>query len=114
MISKNPKYRRQQRVRKKLLANKSILRLSVFKSNKHILAQIIDDKHGKTLVFFSSQNLTNHKINKTEQARLVGQKIAFLAIKKNIKKVKFDRGSYRYHGRVKALADSARQGGLVF
>ncbi|RLC33308.1 50S ribosomal protein L18 [Candidatus Shapirobacteria bacterium] len=110
---KNSKLRRQKRVRNKLLSNKSLLRLSVFKSNKHILAQIIDDKHGKTLVFFDSQKL-KEKVNKTEQAKLVGKKIASLALKQNIKKVKFDRGSYRYHGRVKALADSARQGGLVF
>ncbi|MBU1088326.1 50S ribosomal protein L18 [Patescibacteria group bacterium] len=115
MIKKNPKYQRQKRVRNKLLSvGKGLFRLSVFRSNKHILAQIIDDKHGKTLVFFSSQKLKNSKINKIEQAKLVGEKIALLALKKNIKKIKFDRGCYKYHGRVKALADATRQGGLIF
>ncbi|MBU1130046.1 50S ribosomal protein L18 [Patescibacteria group bacterium] len=115
MIKKNPKYQKQKRVRNKLLStNKGLPRLSVFRSNKHILAQVIDDKHGKTLAFFGSQKLKSDKINKNEQAKLVGKEIALLALKKNIKKVKFDRGSYKYHGRVKTLADAARQGGLIF
>ena len=115
MITKNAKQRRAKRVRNKLIStNKGLLRLSVFRSNKHILAQIIDDKHGKTLAFFSSQKLKNNKINKTSQAKLVGKEIALLAVKKNITRVKFDRGPYKYHGRVKALAHSARKGGLIF
>jgi len=94
------------------------LRLSVFRSNKHIYGQIIDDKKGKTLVAASDvamKQSSNRAIkNKTERAREVGKIIAERALKKDIKTVVFDRGSYKYHGRIKALAEGAREGGLKF
>ncbi len=114
MIIQNAKQRRLKRVRKHLAANIGVPRLSVFRSNQHIWAQIIDDKHGKTLVASSSKSLSGDKANKTEQAGMVGEAIAKLALEKKITYVKFDRGLYRYHGRVKALAQAAREGGLKF
>lgn len=114
MINNNPKIRRLRRVRAKINSKIGLPRLSVFRSNKHIWAQIIDDKHGKTLVATSSKNLKENKENKTEQATAVGQAIAKLAVSKKITLVRFDRGLYHYHGRVKALADGARLGGLKF
>lgn len=89
------------------------LRLSVFRSLKHIYAQIIDDEKGHTLVAASSLGL-KLKGNKTEVARQVGRVLAEEALKKGIKQVAFDRGPYKYHGRVKALAEGAREGGLEF
>jgi len=91
-------------------------RLSVFRSNKAIYAQIIDDQKGKTLVAASSFNLNQEeqKLTKNEKAFKVGQILAQKALKAKIKKVVFDRRAYKYHGRVKALADGARKGGLQF
>lgn len=109
----NQKQRRLHRVRAKLAKNTGIPRLSVFRSNRHTWVQIIDDKHGKTLVATSSKVLKT-KGTKSEIAGKVGEEIAALAVKKNIIHVRFDRGLYKYHGRVKAVADSARKGGLKF
>ena len=89
------------------------LRLSVFRSLKHIYAQIIDDEKGVTLVSASSLAL-KLKGNKTEVARQVGRALAEKALALGIKQVAFDRGPYKYHGRVKALAEGAREGGLEF
>jgi len=114
MIEHNQKNRRLNRVRGKIAQNIGIPRLSVFRSNQHIWAQIIDDKHGKTLVSSSTKTIKDIKGNKSNKAAIVGQSIAKLAIEKKIIKVRFDRGLYRYHGRVKALAEAARQGGLKF
>lgn len=114
MIQQNQKTRRLHRVRSKIAQNIGIPRLSVFRSNQHIWAQIIDDKHGKTLVTSSTKTVKEVKGTKSEKAALVGQTIAKLALEKKIINVRFDRGLYRYHGRVKALADGARQGGLNF
>lgn len=114
MIQYNQKDRRLRRVRSKLAQNVGIPRLSVFRSNQHIWAQIIDDKHGKTLVSTSTKSLKNIKGTKSEKAASVGQEIAKLAIEKKIINVRFDRGLYRYHGRVKSLAQGAREGGLKF
>jgi len=114
MITNNPKNRRLKRVRGKLSLNLGIPRLTVFRSNQHIWAQIVDDKHGKTLVGASTKTLKNVKGNKSEKANLVGKEIAKLALDKKIINIRFDRGLYRYHGRVKALADGAREGGLKF
>ena len=114
MITHNSKQRRQNRVRAKLALNLGIPRLTVFRSNQHLWAQIIDDKHGKTLVAASTKSLKLAKGTKTEKAVAVGEQIATLALEKKIIKVRFDRGLYRYHGRVKALADGARSRGLVF
>jgi large subunit ribosomal protein L18 len=113
MIIHDPKLRRLRRVRAKLSENLGLPRLSVYRTNRHIWAQIIDDKHGKTLATASTKTLTN-KGTKTELAALVGEAIALVALDKKIIKVRFDRGLYRYHGRVKALADGARSKGLNF
>ncbi len=114
MINQNQKLRRQQRVRSKLALNLGVPRLTVFRSNKNIWAQVIDDKHGRTLISASSKSILDITGTKIEQATRVGQEIAKLALENKITKVKFDRGLYRYHGRVKALADGARSQGLDF
>lgn len=94
------------------------LRLSVFRSNKSIYGQIIDDEKKETVVAASEKGLLtdkkNKKASKIERARLVGKLLAEKAKTKGIKKIRFDRGRYRYHGRVKALAEGARAGGLEF
>ncbi|MGI5841303.1 MAG: 50S ribosomal protein L18 [Patescibacteria group bacterium] len=114
MITHDTKKRRLIKVRKQLATNIGIPRLTVFRSNKHLWAQIVDDKHGKTLVASSTKKLDLKKGTKLEQAQEVGKEIAKLASEKNIANIRFDRGLYRYHGRVKALADAAREGGLKF
>ncbi len=110
--------RRHRRVRKKVHGTPERPRLNVFRSLNHIYAQIIDDEAGVTLVAASTidrelrpkmQGLT-----KTEQARLVGLTVAQRALAKGITQVVFDRGGYKYIGRVKALAEGAREGGLEF
>lgn len=88
--------------------NNKRLRLSVFRSNKYIYGQVIDDKRGITLVEANSKSL------KTKETEEVGKLLAKKAIKKGIKTVWFDRGKYKYHGKVKALAEGAREGGLNF
>ena len=88
-------------------------RLSVFRSNKEIYAQIIDDVHGKTLAAASSSKLAD-KMPKSEKAALVGKDLAEKAAKAGITSCIFDRNGYLYHGRVKSLADGAREGGLKF
>ncbi|MES2689681.1 MAG: 50S ribosomal protein L18 [Bacteroidota bacterium] len=88
-------------------------RLSVFRSNKDIYVQIIDDVHGKTLAAASSKSLKD-KANKTDKSALVGKSIAEAAAKAGVTTVVFDRNGYLYHGRVKSLAEAAREGGLQF
>jgi large subunit ribosomal protein L18 len=103
------------RVRKSVHGTPERPRLSVFRSNTGMYAQIIDDEAGRTLV--SASSLKDKKaagIPKTEQAKLVGQAIAAKAKEAGIEKVVFDRNGYLYHGRVKALADAAREAGLNF
>jgi len=89
-------------------------RLSVFRSNKAIYAQIVDDSLGKTLVSASSKDKAAGGKGKIEVAMVVGELIAQKALKAKIKKIVFDKGGYKYHGRVKALAEGARKGGLEF
>lgn len=89
------------------------LRLSVFRSAKHIYAQVIDPAQGRTVAEANSKTL-GVTGNKTEQAAAVGKAVAERATQAGVKKVVFDRGAYRYHGRIKALADGAREGGLEF
>lgn len=103
---------RQERIRKQIRAVTTLPRLSVHRSNKHIYAQIIDDNSQKTVVSVTEQE--NLKGTKIERARSVGQELAKEALAKKIKAVAFDKGSYAYHGRVKALAEGAREGGLNF
>lgn len=108
------KIRRKNRVRMRIKSVTEKPRLSVFRSNTHIYAQIINDATSKTLVSASSLELKDKKkIKKSDIAKEVGKTLAVKAIKAGIKEVAFDRGSYRYHGRVKALAEAAREGGLV-
>ncbi len=102
---------RHKRIRKQIIGTKDMPRLCVYRSNKNISAQIIDDENGVTLASASSINM---KGNNTEIATKVGELIATEAKKAKIKKVVFDRGGYLYHGRVKALADAAREKGLEF
>ncbi len=109
----NQTIRRQKRVRAKLAKNIGIPRLSIFRSNSHIWAQIIDDKHGKTIVSANTKTIKATG-TRTEKAVALGLALAKLALEKKVINVRFDRGQYKYHGRVKALADAARQGGLKF
>ncbi len=106
------------RVRKKVFGTSERPRLSVYKSLKHIYAQIIDDTKGITLVSASTLDRELREklpeLTKTEEAREVGKLIAKRALEKGIKKVVFDRGGFIYHGRIKALAEGAREGGLEF
>jgi large subunit ribosomal protein L18 len=108
--------RRKRRVRKKISGTPQRPRLSVFRSNRHIYAQIIDDYSGVTLVSASSMEkaLDGAGKRKTEMAAEVGRLLAQRAREKGVEKVVFDRGGNLYHGRVKALAEGAREGGLVF
>ena len=106
--------RRHQRVRGKVGGTAERPRLAVFRSNRGIEAQLIDDLEGKTLAAASWLNLKSFKGSKTEQAAEVGKLLAQNAKKANVETVVFDRGGYLYHGRVKALADAAREGGLKF
>ncbi len=89
------------------------LRLSVFRSDRHIYAQLIDDNEGKTIASASTLSVKPTG-SKLEQAAAVGKALAEVAIAGGARRVVFDRGAYRYHGRVKALADGAREGGLEF
>lgn len=106
-----PSTRRLLRVRSHVRGTGSRPRLSVFRSNLHTNAQLIDDKKGITLLGLSSKDL-KAKGSKLQLAQALGQALADLALKKGIKTAVFDRGSYRFHGRVKAVADAAREAGL--
>ncbi len=109
--------RRKKSIRKKIFGTPEMPRLAVFRSLNNIGAQIIDDTTGKTLVAFSTLTKgldLDRKKKKTEQSFEVGQNLGKLALKKGIKKIRFDRGGYLYHGRVKALADGIRKAGLEF
>jgi large subunit ribosomal protein L18 len=105
----------KKRIRRKVSGTAQLPRLTVFRSNKQIYAQLIDDTKGVTLVAASSYNNKKaEKLAKIEQASVVGKEIAEKAVKAGIQTVVFDRNGYLYHGRVKSLADSAREGGLKF
>ncbi len=106
--------RRHKRVRKTLSGTAERPRLVVFRSNRGIEAQLIDDIAGKTLAASSSLGLKSFKGNKVDQAAEVGKTLAAAAKSAGIESAVFDRGGYLYHGRVKALADAAREGGLTF
>ena len=105
----------KRRIRKKISGTAMVPRLSVYRSNKQIYAQIIDDISGKTLASAGSiKDKSAQKVAKLNQATLVGKLIADKAKKAGIETVVFDRNGYLYHGRVKSLADSAREAGLKF
>lgn len=114
--SLSPHYRQQRRAlrtRNRLRGNLELPRLTVYRSLRHISAQIIDDQTGKTIANANDLDLKK-ATTKVESAKSVGTKIAEMAISKKIGSVRFDRGSYKYHGRVAALADGAREQGLQF
>ncbi len=106
------------RIRKKITGTPESLRFSVYRSNKHIYAQLVNDLEGKTVL--SASSLTKEVAEqiqgktKTEQSAIVGKYLAEKALNANIKNVVFDRNGFKYHGRIKALADGARKGGLIF
>lgn len=104
---------RHNRVRSRVFGTSTVPRLNVFKASAHIYVQAIDDSSGKTLVSASSKEVKT-KGKKTEIASVVGKLVAEKALAKGIKQIVFDRGGYAYHGRVKALAEAAREGGLKF
>ncbi|MCL6516884.1 50S ribosomal protein L18 [Alicyclobacillus sp.] len=122
MISKEDRNlarkRRHLRVRKRIEGTPARPRLNVYRSNKHIYAQVIDDEHGRTVVSASTldKELREAVANgaTVEAARKVGELVAKRALEKGVKSVVFDRGGYLYHGRVRALADAAREAGLEF
>ena len=107
--------KRSQRIRKKLKkVNTDRFRLTVFRSSKNISAQIIDDINKKTLVSASSLKEEKNSKKKADLSLKVADTLAKKALEKKITKVYFDRGSYRYHGRIKVFADALRKGGLIF
>ncbi len=110
--------RRKLRIRRKINGTSAQPRLTVFRSSKHIYAQVVDDVAGKTLAHASTLSKTVKgnvgEANKTDAAKLVGHAIADILKKQGIQKVVFDRNGYLYHGRVRALADAAREAGLKF
>ena len=115
---KNRRLARQRRTRIHIRRNSKRPRLVVFRSNKHIYAQLIDDKTQNTVVGSSTLEKSFKELEKpltgVDAAKWVGQDVARKALAKNVAEVIFDRGRYLYHGRVKALADAAREQGLVF
>jgi len=117
LSKRDRRFKIKKRIRKNLVGTSERPRLSVYRSNRHISTQVIDDLTGNTLVAASSleKDIAEKKgINKTDQAKLVGEKIAAKAKEKGISTVIFDRNGFLYHGRVKSLADAARKGGLKF
>jgi large subunit ribosomal protein L18 len=119
-MKNNKTFRRKrirQRIKKVVSGTSDYPRLSVFRSNKEIYCQLIDDVNGKTIVQTSSRDksIADLKLKSNIEISFnVGKSVAELALKKGIDKIKFDRGGYLYHGRVKSLADGAREGGLKF
>jgi large subunit ribosomal protein L18 len=115
LTTREARLRRHRRVRGRVTGTAERPRLAVFRSNKGIYAQAVDDGTGKTLASATWMQLPkSFKGNKTEQAAAVGKLLAEKATKAGLESVVFDRGGYLYHGRVKALADGAREGGLKF
>ncbi len=110
----NKKLKAQRRVRRKIIGTKEMPRLSVFRSNKYMYAQLIDDESQKTIMAVTEKKLEKETAPKFERSKQLGILLAKQAIDKKIKKVVFDRGSYIYKGRVRALAEGAREGGLIF
>lgn len=117
-FKRQSRLKRKQRIRKRISGTTDRPRLSIFRSAKHIYAQIVDDSRGHTLVSSSSVEKTvqdNPKFeSKVAVARFVGKLVAQRALEKGITKVVFDRNGFLYHGRVKAISDSAREAGLIF
>jgi len=112
------RHQRHRRIKARIIGTAKVPRLCVFRSNKHIYGQLIDDEKGKTMLLASDLEIKKTKSKKTEIASQVGQLLAKkakdLPAGRQVEKVIFDRGGYKYHGRVKALAEGARGGGLKF
>lgn len=108
--------RRRAKIRARVKGTTQKPRLVVFRSHQHLYGQVIDDQKRITLAAFSDQQLEKggQGLSKTDQAKLVGQELAKRAREKGVKEIVFDRAGYQYHGRVKALAEAARKGGLKF
>src|SRR6187402_2878048 len=112
--TQNRRAKIRAKIRSKISGSASRPRLAIYRSNASIYAQIIDDLSGTTLASASSGDLKKVKGTKVDLSKEVGKKIAELAVSKGVTEVVFDRAGYLYHGRVKALADGAREGGLKF
>lgn len=115
-ISIQRRMRRKKGIRRRISGNPARPRLSVFRSLKHIYAQVIDDLSGRTLASASSRDaeIPGKAGGNVDAAKAIGKAVAERAIKAGVSAVVFDRNGYRYHGRIKALADAAREGGLKF
>jgi len=116
LIKRERKIRRKKKISLNIIGTKEKPRISIFRSNKYIYAQAIDDEERKTLVSYCSLNLEkkeNNKIKKIEQAKQIGIELAKKMNMKKIKKAVFDRGCYAYHGRVAALAEGLREEGII-
>lgn len=113
-MKKNAKTRRKNRVRARLTGTAARPRVSVFRSNSDISVQFIDDSVGKTLMAYEMSKVKAKAESKVELARIMGKEVATAAKKKKIDKIVFDRSGCKYHGKVKALADGMREGGLDF
>lgn len=111
---KRRRNRKQLRVRTKIARNKELPRVSVYKSLKYIYGQVIDDKAGVTLVSCSSLEVDNIKGDKKSVAKAIGLELAKRSREKGISSIRFDRGKFLFHGRIKAFADGLREGGLKF
>jgi large subunit ribosomal protein L18 len=112
--TRDMRLRRHRRVRGKIVGTAERPRLAVFRSNRGIFAQLVDDARGRTLASADWKHLKNFKGDKSAQARAVGKELAAEGKRVGVTSVVFDRGGYLYHGRVKALAEGAREGGLEF
>lgn len=112
----NARRKIRYRIRKKVIGSAAKPRLSVFRSNMEIYVQLVNDENGTTIASASSRekDIVAQKVNKVEKSKLVGAAVARKAAELGIKQVVFDRGGYVYHGRIKAIADAAREGGLEF
>jgi|SRR5579859_7113141 len=111
---KPKRIQRQKRVRGKIHGTKELPRLSVFRSNKYLYAQVIDDDNGKTLAAVSEKELKENKAKPMESSKALGNLLADKLKKAKISSIVFDKGAYKYHGKVKAFAEGAREGGLKF
>jgi len=115
MLEKEEKrHKRHKKIRAKIFGTALVPRLSVFKSEKHIYAQLINDEKAETMAAADDSEFKKNREKKIDKAKKVGKLIADLAKNLKIEKVVFDRGGYKYHGRIKALADGAREAGLKF
>jgi len=112
LIKQKKRLRRHKKIRAKIFGTLQAPRLSVFRSIKYIYAQLIDDENGKILIAVNDTKIKEKK--KIDKAKEIGKLIAQQALTQKIQKVVFDRGGYKYHGRVKAVAEGAREGGLIF